>query len=575
MTKIISEKDKEKKSKNIKKSMFKRKIKTTFINMGFIYLDSENKHTKIGNRDVEIDSIFLYENILLICEDTCAETKDTDHIRTKMEAFSQIEKYLSDFIDWLCRIFPDQKKLLSNYQPERYQVRYLYFPLNNINLTEDEKQRYNIIVFIQPQILNYFNKIAKTIKLSAKYELCNFLKIKREDVGILSEGEDKKVIRSTIIYPPDFTGLRNGVRVISFMMSPRSLLETCYVMRKDGWEDEGNVYQRLVDTKRIREIRKFLISKGEAFFNNIIVGLPDNVKFITDKGEVISIEEVKNYEECKLEIYKAWNSICVIDGQHRIFAHYEAPATDRTEKQISLLRDKLQLLVTGLIFPKNMSDADKIKIEREIFVDINDNTRIIPSDVLLHIKMIKDPLSPEGLARSVIKKLNNTSIFLDMFELSSVNGSKIKVASIIKFALRYLVDITLSKDNKENNKNLFDYWQGDKGKIHEKDQQAIEEYTGFCASKLSDYFSAIKKNFKNDWKDKNSKILSVTAINGFIIAYNYQLNYNAPGNFNFFDQRIGKIKVNFSKEEFPYASSQYNKFAKQIIKEAFPDLPIK
>ena len=39
------------------------------------------------------------------------------------------------------------------------------------------------------------------------------------------------------------------------------------------------LYQRLIEQNKIKKIRTFLEEKGEAFFNNIIVALPDTVAF--------------------------------------------------------------------------------------------------------------------------------------------------------------------------------------------------------------------------------------------------------------------------------------------------------
>lgn len=61
------------------------------------------------------------------------------------------------------------------------------------------------------------------------------------------------------------------------------------------------------------------------------------------------------------------NSICVIDGQHRIFAHYESGLASKQESIIAGLRKQLHLLVTGLIFPKNMSQEERARIQSEIF----------------------------------------------------------------------------------------------------------------------------------------------------------------------------------------------------------------
>ncbi|WP_258107241.1 hypothetical protein [Christensenella minuta] len=75
-----------------------------------------------------------------------------------------------------------------------------------------------------------------------------------------------------------------------------------------------------------------MAKNGEAFYNNIIVALPNNVRFLDASGDSVPIDKVGNYETCKLELSEKWNSICVIDGQHRIFAHYEGFESDPLEK---------------------------------------------------------------------------------------------------------------------------------------------------------------------------------------------------------------------------------------------------
>ncbi|MEL7598405.1 MAG: DGQHR domain-containing protein, partial [Clostridiaceae bacterium] len=327
--------------------------------------------------------------------------------------------------------------------------------------------------------------------------------------------------------------------------------------------------QRLIDKNKIKKIREFLVKKEETFFNNIIVGLPDKVRFENDKGDFFTIDNIGNYENCNLIIPDTINSICVIDGQHRIYAHYEGNENDKNEQKISELRKKLHLLVTGLIFPPNMKNIQRAQIQSEIFLDINSNSKPVPADVLLHIEMLKDPFSDIGLARRIIEKLNKNKVFLNRFELSPLDetkdNSKIKVASIVKFALRYLVTIN-PLDGKVS---LYTYWDGDKLALKNMDSSALDEYIKFCAKQLSDYFSAIRKNFTDAWNDNNSKILSVTSINGFIIAYNRQLIKNGLQDFEFFDKCFKKFNIDFSKEEFRYTSSQYRKFSNIIIKEAF------
>lgn len=544
---------------------FRRKIQTVFINAGFEHIKTINKHIKIGNRVVEFDSIFFYENIMLICEDTGTTNDIKGHIRNKKEAFEQVANNKKEFLEWLIKEFPDFLTQLTAYTEEEFKIFNLYFSQTELNLTSEELAMYSDIKFIDFKSLNYFLRMSQCIKLSSRYEIFRFLGLESKSIGIAINESSKRSLKVPIIYPKRTTGLSNNIRVVSFIISAESLLNTCYVLRKDNWEESIWLYQRLIDKEKIKKIRTFLAKKGEAFYNNIIVSLPSNVRFRDKTGNSKSVSEIGDLEACELEIPDEMNSICVIDGQHRIFAHYEGGKNDKYETEIAPLRKQLHLLVTGLIFPPEMTDIEKTQFQSEIFLDINSNSKPVQADVLLHIEMLKNPLSDIGLARQVIERLNKQTPFLNMFEMSSLDGTKIKIASIIKFALRYLVSISSA----ENKGTLYSYWDGDKEALLKKDKEALDSYLDYCTKNLSLYFSAIRKTFIKDWENKESKLLSVISINGFIIAYSRQLKKNGVKDFDFYDNAFKKLNIDFSKEKFMYTSSQYRKLSDIIVKEAF------
>ena len=350
------------------------------------------------------------------------------------------------------------------------------------------------------------------------------------------------------------------------MMSAEDLMNTCYVMRKDNWAESIWLYQRLLEKNKIKSIRSFIEAKGEAFFNNIIVGLPDRVRFCDEGGDYKTVDEIGDLEgNCTLIFPKEINSICVIDGQHRIFAHYESGTDSKQERIISELRKQLHLLVTGLIFPTDMSEEERARIQSEIFVDINSNAKPVPQNVLLHVKRIQNPIADESIAQFVIEQLNKQGPFHNLLQLSSLDSGKIKTASIVRFALRYLVTVNPS----EGKQSLFTYWDGDKDALRSLKSDIIEEYVSFCTSVMRNYFGAIKKNLKDQWDDGASKLLSVIAINGFIIALTRQLSINGVKDFYFYDSLFKAWNYDFSKDKFLYTSSQYRKFSAIILEEVF------
>lgn len=151
-------------------------------------------------------------------------------------------------------------------------------------------------------------------------------------------------------------------------MAAETLIKNSYVLRKDNWEDSAMLYQRLIQKEKIKGIRKFLADKKEAFYNNIIVALPQDIYFVNDKNKQLSINDVEKYNVCKMIIPDRMNSICIIDGQHRIYAYYEGEDNDPNESKIGDLRKKLHLLVTGLVFPEGTSDVKKIKNRKRNFL---------------------------------------------------------------------------------------------------------------------------------------------------------------------------------------------------------------
>ena len=161
--------------------------------------------------------------------------------------------------------------------------------------------------------------------------------------------------------------------------------------------------------------------------------------------------------------------------------------------------------------------------------------------------------------------MNKKRVFLNRFELSALDESKIKVASIIKFALRYLVTVSPA----EGRTSLYVFWTGDKEAFHQKEEAALNDYIEFCANTIDLYFSAIRDAFKSSWNDPTSKILSVISINGFIIAFNRQLGKYGIKDYPFYNDCIRKLTLDFSKEGFPYTSSQYRKLSSKILTDAF------
>ena len=102
-----------------------------------------------------------------------------------------------------------------------------------------------------------------------------------------------------------------------------------------------------------------------------------------------------------------------------------------------------------------------------------------------------------------------------------------------------------------------------------KDDHIRDLYLEYCEKFLIDYFSAIKQVYTDQWEDDSSKILSVITFNSFILALKKDLTQHGAQNRDYYLERYSKYKFNFSRTEFLFTSSQYNKFSEEIMIKCF------
>jgi len=557
-------------SEDLEARAFHRKIRKVFCDMGFSYIATEDRTFPLGHRRIEIDAAYVKDNIILLCEDTVGKNKKSNsaHVLKKQEASAKIKEDQRGFLAWFGAQSPVAAKQIEEFGVSRIKVFSLYFSKYHGNWTSEDEARYSCLRLVPLRTLEYFHWMVQCIKRSAIYELYRYLGLKMRDVGMVSNRSEDSVFDAPIVYPTQFIGGDDRVRVVSFMISAEEMLKIAYVMRRDGWENSDVVYQRLIEKNKIKKIREFLYTNETTFYNNIIAVLPDSVKVDAPELAPRSIFSVTDDTQqwTKLLLPKDFNTVGIIDGQHRVYAYHEGV---KYEDKVSKLRRKLHLLVTGIVFPSSMSEQEKRKVQSKIFVDINGNAKPVDAGLLLHIGKMQAPLADTSIAQDVIDWLNRDGLFEDKFQESRLSSAKLRTASIVKFALRYLVAI----EPVEGKGSFIRYWKGDIDALKNEDMDAKKSYVTYCAKSLNDYFLSIKKIFDKDWNWEGGDTLlpSVVVINGFLLALSKVLLKEKPQTTEYYLERFKKLKIDFSKKKFKYRSSQYHKFAQQIVKDAWGD----
>jgi DGQHR domain-containing protein len=415
---------------------FRTQITSVFKSAGFSYIPTRNVEIKFKGHKGEFDGIFIFENVVVITEDTCAGKSSSlrDHLLKKNLFYQQLTSNKDEFVEFLDGKFPEFKKARkSEYQPTDMKLVIAYCTKNRME--DEHKKPFADLVFMEDRHVQYFCALAKTLGKSTRFELFKFLRLNTDDLGITT-GEST-VTYGGFILPESPSGFPSGFKVVTFYIDPDALLLLSYVLRKDGWGDSENLYQRMISRIKIKSMRQFLGQEDRVFINNVIVSLPAATKILDQDNKQIDIHKITKTTPIKVQISKQFNSIGIIDGQHRVFAYHEG--YDDLEKQIAPKRKKQQLLVTGVVYPESVTEDKQHEFEARLFLEINDKQTKTKAELRQAIESIVNPFSVVAISKSVITKLAAKEPLCGYLEEHQFDRGKLKSSSIVSYGIRHIV----------------------------------------------------------------------------------------------------------------------------------------
>lgn len=542
----------------------RKEIRSVFNNAGFEkVLSVSDKEFTFKKATSDFDDVFVYENIIVLTEYTITKSSNiSDHLKPKKIIYDTILNNKSEFLEFYEEKFPTFKDARNNfYDHDQCIIIILYCSKNSINPKYKELIPY--ISYFDYPIVKYFKSVTDAVKKSSRFELFSFLGLTNENVGIesINTANTTDKYKGSIL-PHSHSNFEKGYKVVSFYIDPNSLLKRAYVLRRDGWRDENGLYQRMISKGKISSIRKYLNDKERVFINNIIVTLPNKTKLVDENGDTVDPIKLTKTEPVIVQIPDGFNVVGLIDGQHRVFAYHEG---GEFEDKIKKLREKQNLLVTGIIYPNNVKDIDKTKFEANLFLEINTTQTNAKSDLKQAIGLLLKPFSSDSIAKATINWLNNQGPLEDKFERHFYDKEKIKTTSIVSYGLKPIVKLS-------GTDSLFSVWDNvNKMNLHnEDDRELLHEYIQYCTDQINELLIAMSIMIdKSKWtasKDVKNKVLSTTAINGFIICLRRIIKEGKIGDQKYYESKLSKInKFDFAK----YKSSQYGRMGNDLYDEFF------
>ena len=563
-----------------------KEINTVLGNIGFLRIAGiKGKEVVYDGRTTEMDDIFVYENIVLVIEYTIGDPGK--HLLNKKILYDKVHSDKRAFLEFLnkepkLKSFKTyyEKAIKPKYSLNEIQVRVLYASKKDIQ--QEHKDLVEGVIFFDYHIVKYFSSLTKVIKRSSKYEFFDFIGIPfnktAENIKTSSKGNSETF--SGHILPEEKSSFQEGYKIVSFYIDAESLLRRAYVLRQNGWKNMENVghYQRMLLTKKITGMRKYLADKNRVFINNIITSISINkIKLYDNEKNELKIQPNGQFKGSHssdvtpafIEINNESNIIGIIDGQHRTFAYHEG--NDIYETVIAGHRKIQNLLVTGILFPASEPSEKRLKFEANLFLEINANQSNASAQLKQEIELMINPMSTVAISKRILLGLNKSGPLGKLIEQYWYEKGKLKTASIVSYGLRPLVKI---EDIKAKDSIFYIWKNGEKGKLKKKDNEEfalLAKYIDFSIEKIRDLLIAFKTKLSPDqWSTYSPSnpqgILSVTFINGLLNTLRMLIeNEKVTTTVKYIAQLDNIDKFNFKN----YKSIQYRKLGEDIYNKYF------
>lgn len=540
-------------------------IRSTLRSVGFSRVSGvSDREFTYENQKTDLDDIFVYENVVVLAEYTCAQPAGVgEHLKNKKHIYDKILEKPSNFLKFLREKFvASASQFPTGYHPQKIILKVLY--CSRFDFEEKFKMNVPGPVFMDYPAVRYFAAVADAVRKSARFEMLHFMGIEAADVGTNGKIEVSKSSKDYAgsLLPEAHSHFDEGFKIVTFYADPEALLRTTYVLRKDGWKDSQNLYQRMISKTKVEAIRNYLRSQRRVFINNIIVTLPPEVKPLNEKLETIDASALTQTAAVTIKLPDKPNSIGIIDGQHRVFAYYESANDD---SQIAQLRKQQNLLVTGIIYPPDLSALEREKFEARLFLEINSTQTNAKSQLKQAIGLVLDPFASESVATRVLSQLARTGPLAGTIEQYFFDTNKLKTSSIVSYGLRPLVKTSGSD-------SLFSIWKHSAKEevANSKNDEALADYVSFCVTTINVVLGAIKKNLAKDRWSTDRKVekhvLSTTYVNSFLIVLRLLIEKKEALDFESLAKAFDGIDgFDFSA----YHSSQYKRMAEKIVESHF------
>lgn len=479
----------------------------------FLYLIGFNK-LNIG-RECEVKYGKDYPSLITKKVDIIAESREA---RLYIECTTQIES-TSKIKNWSSDCESIRKYEGTNSDTQDKNVVFIYFTTQTLTNPEKLKIKEKGICLLNPKILEYFKELIKLYKNLAYYQFLSYL---------LNGKTIKTFEKSDFEIPAIRCKYKSDDYCYLFGIKPATLIPLSSVLHRK-MEIQDNIsesYQRLVKAQKIKEIKKFISEERGVFPTNIIISFDTKTNdYFKPQGA-----KINNIQFGVLTLPRRYQSITIIDGQHRLFAYDGLEQAERdliyvvafhnlsAEKQVQTFininekQTKVSASLMWDLYPSILEFDDvKLKISN-LVKNLNKDSESALFGVIQYDSAEYSPKGSKITLESICTAIKSENIFGVIGGILDKNEIKLKRDEITyKVFLEYF--------NTIQNLNLEHWNRNEKTKNLLRSNQGIGAYIKLFKEIINyvDNKGAFKLNYKDLKVDDWYKIL-LTPVNNLILG---------------------------------------------------------
>jgi DGQHR domain-containing protein len=343
-------------------------------------------------------------------------------------------------------------------------IKIFFCPYKSIQETELEKRRVNNEIIIDRDVYDYLTAVSSRLpKQCLINDFYYLIGLKKMD---LSRNVSSRARKPDKIRPMYAERLEIDKKLTVFTLCPA--IDDIYnqvTVRRISNKYDKKGFQRMVKSSRLAKINKDYLSKNKTFPNNVIAAM--NPEFYVDEHDFF------NKRDKTLSFYDEFNSLFIIDGQHRFYSFVSGNKLDRQ-------------IILSLLFFKHKKDDQKFLQMDRMFYEINKKSERIDPNLAFSLLAKIDTESEENFWYLVFSKLLiRSSLFKNRFtfkESTIKEADKKSIISVIQYGGTLKLNKSIIKRGLQV-PGLENYYSG------KKRSEKIE----FATTLLQNYFEVIEK----------------------------------------------------------------------------------